>query len=135
MVLVFAWLGAFFSYAAVWQASVQIGISTWWIGPRSQPAPVPLRLLPFAVCVVVELLIVYDVRRLSAIVTAAGALTALVAVPDLSRSVGLAVVEGVISLALVVVGLTSFTGRYRVAGPDDVQVAGRVVADPPDAPA
>ena len=30
---------AMFAYAAVWQASVQLGIATWWVGPRSQPTP------------------------------------------------------------------------------------------------
>ena len=114
MTLAIAWLGAFFAYAAVWQASVQIGISTWWVGPRSQPSPVPIRLLPFFVCILAEVLVVYDVRRLSATLTAAGALTALVAVPDFSRSAGLATVELIISGALVVVGLAAFTGRYRV---------------------
>lgn len=109
-----AWMAAFFAYAAVWQASVQLGIATWWVGPRSEPEPVAVRLLPFLATVVVILLIVYNVRGLSRVLIAAATLTALIALPDFSRSVGLAVVEVIISASLLVVAVAAHAGRYRL---------------------
>jgi hypothetical protein len=116
--LMFGWIAAFFAYAAVWQASVQLGIATWWVGPRSQPTPTMIRMIPFIMTIVAGLLTVYNVRRVSflSLGTAFGSL--LIAVPDLSRSVGLAAVEIMISIALIVVSAASLTGRYRLVPAD-----------------
>lgn len=114
--LLLGWVGAFFAYAGIWQASVQIGIGTWWTGPRAQPTNVAIRLLPFVLALAMALLVVYSVRhvvRWSGIGVAA---TVLVAVPDFSRSVGLGVAEASIAALLGVVTLASLSGRYRAAG-------------------
>lgn len=115
LIVALAWIAAFFAYAAVWQTSVQIGISTWWVGPRSAPPAIWIRVLPFVVTILAVLLVVYNVRRVVEACTALGASTALIALPDLSRSVGLAVLELIISAALIAVGAAAFTGRYRLA--------------------
>lgn len=110
-----AWIAAFFAYAGVWQASVQIGISTWWLGPRAQPTNVAVRLIPFYLSLVVGLLVVYNIRwivRWSAVGVAS---TALIAVPDFSRSIGLGIAEAVIAGLLGVITLASLSGRYRTA--------------------
>ncbi len=107
-----AWIAAFFAYAAVWQASVQLGIATWWIGPRSQPTPTAIRILPFFLCLTVAVLALYNLRRLVEISAVGAALAAVFALPDLERSVGLAVVELVIAGILAVVTAASATGRY-----------------------
>lgn len=110
----FGWMFAFFAYAAVWQASVQLGIATWWVGPRSAPTPVLIRMIPFFVTIVGGMMAVYNVRRLSHVSIGIAAITALVALPDFSRSVGLAVVELMISGSLIVISAASLTGRYRL---------------------
>lgn len=115
MVLLFGWIAAFFAYAAVWQASVQLGIATWWVGPRSQPTPTLIRMIPFILSITAALLAVYNVRRLSHISLGLAIGSLLIALPDFSRSIGLAMVEVMISGALIVVGLGSMTGRYRLA--------------------
>lgn len=129
-VVMFGWMFAFFAYAAVWQASVQLGIATWWLGPRSAPTPVLIRMIPFFVTIVGGMMSVYNVRRLSHVSIGIAALTALVALPDFSRSVGLAVVELMISGSLIVVSAASLTGRYRLVLAD-----ASVSDDPVSAPA
>ncbi len=114
MVLLLGWLAAFFAYAAVWQASVQLGIATWWVGPRSQPTPTVIRMIPFILSIAAGLFVLYNVRWLSQLTLALAAGSLLIAIPDFTRSVGLAVVEVIISGALLVLGLGALTGRYRL---------------------
>ncbi len=110
------WVAAFFAYAGVWNASVQIGISTWWIGPRAQPTNIAIKLIPFLLAVFVTLLVLYNVQRLVAWNAAAVALSALISIPDFSRSVGLGVAEATIAGLLALIAAASLSGRYRSEG-------------------
>ena len=123
MLLAVGWLAAGFAYAAVWQASVQIGIATWWVGPRSQPTPAAVRMIPFVLVLLVVLAVLYNVRGLLWLSLIAAGATVLIAVPDFSRSVGLAVTELVISSALIVLSAVASTGRYRLLGVDEPNAA------------
>ena len=105
-----AWVGGFFAYAAVWQASTQLGIGTWWIGPRAQPTPSWVRLLPSAITLGMVVLAAYGVRRLPTIGVGASALLLLGAVPDFARSTSLALTEVAIALALMATSAAAFTG-------------------------
>ena len=131
LTLMLGWIAAFFAYAAVWQASVQLGIATWWVGPRSQPQPAYIRLIPFVVAVALVLLIVYNVRGIARISAIAAGLSILIALPDFSRSVGLAVVEVIISVSMLLLSAVAFTGRYRAAPATPVELP----PPPPAAPA
>lgn len=123
------WVAAFFAYAAVWQASVQIGIGTWWVGPRAQPTSLLVKLIPFYLTLVVGLLIVYNVRWIVRWNAAGVAAATLIAVPDFSRSVGLGTAEAIIAGLLGVITLASLSGRYRAASADSPGMP------PPQAPA
>jgi len=116
--LVLTWVGVFLAYLAVWKTSEEIGIATWWLGPSSNPQPVPVRLIPFLVAVVFGILASYNVRRMPWISLGGSAVLASIAVPDLSRSVGLATIEFVIAGAVALVSLASLTGTYRAPKPD-----------------
>ncbi|MFN3255168.1 MAG: hypothetical protein ACE37B_05700 [Ilumatobacter sp.] len=116
MLLAVGWLAAGFAYAAVWQASVQIGIATWWVGPRSEPTPAAVRMIPFVVVLLMALAVLYNVRGLLWLSVIAAGGTVLIAVPDFSRSAGLALTELVISLSLLILSAVASTGRYRVVG-------------------
>ena len=116
--VILTWVGAFLAYLAVWKASEEIGIATWWLGPRSHPQPIPIRLIPFAVVAVFGMLAGSNVRRLPWISLAGSGVLALIAVPDLSRSGGLAAIEFAIAGAVALVSLGSFTGMYRAAASD-----------------
>ncbi len=112
------WITSFFAYAGVWQASVQIGIGTWWVGPRAQPTNVAIKLIPFYLALIVALLIVYNVRWIVRWSATGVAVAALISVPDFSRSVGLGTAEAIIAGLLGLITLASLSGRYRAAEPD-----------------
>jgi len=113
--LVVTWVGAALAYMAVWKASEEIGIGTWWLGPRSTPQPVVVRLVPFAVTAAFAILAGYNVRRMPWISLIGAAVLAGFAAADLSRSTGLAVAEFAIAGAVAVVSLAALTGTYRTA--------------------
>ncbi len=111
--VVATWIGVFVAYMAVWKASEELGIATWWLGPRSSPQPLLIRLVPFFVTAGFGILASYNVRRLPAIGLVGAVVLAGIAVPDLSRSTGLAVIEFTIAGAVLLVSAASFTGMYR----------------------
>jgi hypothetical protein len=113
--LIVTWIGVFLAYMAVWKASDEIGIGTWWLGPRSTPQPLVVRLVPFAVAATFGILASYNVRRMPWISLGGALVLAGFAVPDLSRSTGLAVVEFAIAGAVAIVSLAALTGTYRIA--------------------
>ena len=119
MAVIVTWVGTLLAYLAVWKASEEIGIATWWLGPRSNPEPMYIRLIPFAVVAVFIILAGYNVRRLPWISLGGSVVLALIAIPDLSRSGGLAAIEFAIAGAVALVSLGSFSGVYRAAPPDD----------------
>lgn len=71
-------------------------------------------MIPFILAITAALFAVYNVRRLSHISLGLAIGSLLIALPDFSRSIGLAAVEVMISGALIVLGLGSLTGRYRL---------------------
>ena len=111
--VVTTWVGVFVAYLAVWKASEELGIATWWLGPRSDPQPIVVRLVPFIVTAAFGILASYNVRRMPLIGLVGAAALAAIAVPDLSRSTGLAVIEFAIAGAVLLVSAASFTGTYR----------------------
>ena len=119
MTVIVTWVGALLAYMAVWKASEEIGIATWWLGPRSNPEPMYIRLIPFAIVTVFVILAGYNLKRLPWISLGGSVALALIAIPDLSRSGGLAAIEFAIAGAVALVSLGSFSGTYRAAPPDD----------------
>jgi hypothetical protein len=115
LALIVTWVGVLLAYMAVWKASQEIGIGTWWLGPRSSPQPVVVRLLPLAVATALIVLAGFHVRRLPWISLGGAVVLAAIAVPDLSRSTGLAIVEFAIAGAVALVSLGATTGTYRAA--------------------
>jgi hypothetical protein len=113
--MIVTWIGVFLAYMAVWKASDEIGIGTWWLGPRSTPQPLVVRLVPFAVAATFGILASCNVRRMPWISLGGALLLAGFAVPDLSRSTGLAMVEFAIAGAVAIVSLAALTGTYRIA--------------------
>ena len=113
--VVATWIAVFVAYLSVWKASVEIGLATWWLGPRSDPQPVFVQLVPFYVIALFVVMASYNVRRLPAIGVVGALVLAAIAVPDISRSAGLAVVEFAIAGAVLVVSVASATGTYRTA--------------------
>jgi hypothetical protein len=116
--LVITWVGVFIAFLAVWKVSEELGIATWWLGARSNPQPLFIRLIPFLVAAVFGTLASYNVRRLPVLGLIGAVILAAIAVPDLSRSTGLAAIEFAIAAAVLLVSSASFTGMYRAPRSD-----------------
>jgi hypothetical protein len=111
-VVVATWVGVFLAYLAVWKTSQELGLATWWLGPRSSPQPMLVRLLPLGVTAVFGILVTYPLRRVPLISLGGAVVLAAIAAADLWRSVGLALVEFAIAAAVALVSLAALTGRY-----------------------
>jgi hypothetical protein len=108
-----AWSLVVFAYSTVWKTSVELGIGTWWLGARSSPQPLLVRLIPFAVAIGFGLLSSYPVKRLPWFNILGAVVMAAIAVPDFSRSIGLAVIELTIAVAVMLVAVGSLTGVVK----------------------
>jgi hypothetical protein len=115
MMLGAAWTAAFFAFSAVWKTSQDIGIGTWWLGARAQPQSVTVKVIPFALAIVIGLAAIYNLRRVALISLAGSLAVALIAVFDISRSGGLAAIEFAIAASLAVISVGALTGTYRAA--------------------
>ena len=113
--LTITWIGAFLGFAAVWKASEEIGIATWWLGPRSDPRPLLVTLVPFAITIAAGVTAAYNLPSAVWVSLAGSGGCALVGVFDISRSGGLAFVELAIAAATALVALGALSGRYRAA--------------------
>jgi hypothetical protein len=118
VVMVVTWVAVFVAFMAVWKASEEIGIATWWLGPRSNPQPMPVRLVPFVLAVVFAVLASYNVRRFPWVSLGGSIVLAAIAAADLTRSTGLALIEFAIAAAVALISLAATTGMYRRARPD-----------------
>jgi hypothetical protein len=108
-----AWVSVCVALAAVWSTSRQLGLSTWWLGPPSQPRAVWLALTPFAPPAIVALLALTGRRYVPWAGLVAATCIAGVAAGDLGRVTGLGVLELVIACAGALVSIASFAGTYR----------------------
>jgi hypothetical protein len=112
------WIGVVVGLAAIWNASVQLGLSTWWLGPRADPQPRLVQFAPFVAPILMLLATINQVRWLAWCGLATAAVVAGVAVGDVGRVTSLAVIEFAIAGAAALVSVASFTGTYRLARPN-----------------
>lgn len=114
------WIGVILGLAAVWNASVQLGLSTWWLGARSSPQPRAVQFSPFLAPVLMLLGTINHARWLGWIGLGAAAVVGAYGVGDLGRVTVLAFVELAIAAAAAAASLASLTGTYRAPDPDTV---------------
>ena len=137
------WLGIVIILAATWNASRQLGLPTWWLGPLDHQRPVYIILLPFVAPAVDAHGGRQPGRATSRWIGVLGAIaTAVVGLGDLGRVHGLGVVELIAAGAALLLSIASFSGMYRDAPADAPNVTdtagitiagidGGAVADPP----
>ncbi len=111
------WISVAVAIGSVWKTSDQLGMSTWWLGPRGAPRPRLVQILPFAPAVVMLLLAVNHVRHLAWAGVLSATLVIAVGVVDLGYALELALLEIAIGVAALVVSLASLTGTYRPITP------------------
>jgi hypothetical protein len=118
------WLLVLLAMAAVWRTSDQLGLSTWWLGPRGRPNSLVVQLLPFVPAVLMVLASINHVKYVPWYGTAASVLLIVAGLFDLSRVVGLGILEIAIGGAALVVSLVSLSGMYRRASSTQAAASG-----------
>lgn len=113
IMLAACWTAAFFAFAAVWKTSQEIGIGTWWLGARSQPQPIAIRIVPFALTLAVGMVALYNIRRTAWVSAGASIAIAVGAAFDMSRSGGLAAIEFAIAGSMLLVSIGAALGAIR----------------------
>jgi hypothetical protein len=107
------WLAVFFGFAAIWKTSVELGLSTWWLGPAAQPQPLPVRLLPFAAPTAMVVGALSGWRFLPWAGLGAAAATAAIALGELREFPRFGGLELLLALAGALISLGSIAGTYR----------------------
>ena len=108
------WMMVIVALGAVWKTSDQLGLSTWWLGPRGAPNSTIVQLLPFLPPVLMVLASINHMKYVPWFGVAASLIIVVIGIFDLDRVVGLGILEIAIGAAAGVVSLVSLTGVYRV---------------------
>ena len=114
IVTAFTWMMVVVGLGCVWKTSDQLGLSTWWLGPRGEPHSIVIQLLPFVPPVLMVLAAINHVRYLPWFGLAASGLVVLTGLFDVVRFTGLGALEIAIGVAAGVVSLVSLAGVYRI---------------------
>jgi hypothetical protein len=109
------WIAVVLALATVWNLSVQLGLSTWWLGPRSQPQPRLVQISPFVAPVLMILGTINQARWLGWYGLAAAGVIAGIGIADLWWVASIAAVELLIAGLAAAVSIASLTGTYRLA--------------------
>lgn len=109
------WIAVVLAFAAVWNTSVQLGLSTWWLGPRADRQLLVVRLSPFVGPALLLLGVINHVRWLAWWGLAASAVLAAYGLGDLGRVGSLAAGELAIAGAAALASIAALSGTYRRA--------------------
>ena len=118
------WMLVVVGLGCVWKTSDQLGLSTWWLGPRGEPHSIVVQLLPFVPPVLMVLAALNHIRYLPWFGLAASAMVVLTGMFDVVRFTGLGLLEIAIGVAAAVVSLVSLAGMYRKDGTIAAEPAG-----------
>jgi hypothetical protein len=110
LVTAVTWIAVAVAIGSIWKTSAQLGLSTWWLGPRGDPRPRVVQLMPFAPSIVMILGTINNARRLPQLGLAASAIIAAIGIVDLGRVVRLGAIEIGIGIAAAAVSIASTTG-------------------------
>lgn len=110
VVLMLGWVGGILGYSTIWAVSRQIGLPTWWLGPRSTPSPIPVMSLPFLAPVLVLIGIAMNLQRIALYSFLAAIVTLGIAAGDANTQPGLALAQVAISIGLLSTSLAALIG-------------------------
>ncbi|MEP7202583.1 MAG: hypothetical protein ABI894_08240, partial [Ilumatobacteraceae bacterium] len=111
----FGWAAIVVGYAAVWESSRVIGLSTWWLGPDSEPRLLLMQLLPFYGPLLVTIAAISNLRNLPYLGIVVAVINAAIGAGDLGRVRWIATVELVLAGAALCISVASLAGMYRPA--------------------
>ncbi|HEY5664984.1 MAG TPA: hypothetical protein VIS05_13215 [Ilumatobacter sp.] len=107
------WIGVCAALIAVWNASTQLGLPTWWLGPRSSPQPRIVQVSPFIAPALMVVAAVNRIRRLAWLGLAASAVVVAFGVVEFGRVDSLAWVQLLIGVLAGAVSIASLAHTYR----------------------
>ena len=113
LITLFTWVGVIMALAAVWNASVQLGLPTWWLGQRAQPRPRIVQLSPFIAPMLMLLATINQIRWLGWCGLVASGVVAGYGVGELGRVDSLAFAQLSIAALAAGVSLASLAHTYR----------------------
>jgi hypothetical protein len=108
----FGWVGGILGYSTIWAVSRQIGLPTWWLGPRSTPNPPYLVALPFVLPAVMLIMIALNLRRIALYGVIAALASVSFAALDAATQPGLAIAQLAISVGLLSTSLAALIGGF-----------------------
>ncbi len=108
-----AWIAIAVAIGSVWKTSEQLGLSTWWLGPRGDPQPRVVQLMPFVPALLMVIGAINNARRLPLFGIAASAFIVAIGIADLGRVARLGWIEIGIGIAAAAVSLGSTAGVLR----------------------
>jgi len=109
------WLLVAGGFAAVWYSSRLIGLSTWWLGPITDPQLILVTLLPFTVPLALMVAGYSAQRWLPWWGIGGSAFVAVIAAFDLPRVPGYAAIEFGMAIAALFISISCFAGVFRPA--------------------
>lgn len=107
------WAGIVAGFAAVWVASRQIGLSTWWLGAPVGGRSLPISLVPFIPGVLVIAAVILGARSVWFVGSCAALIAIGIGIGDLGRVTRLGIVEIALGTAGLLVSAASWTGTWR----------------------
>jgi len=107
------WGLVFVALVGVWKASQELGVATWWRGPRSAPQPVLVQILPLVTPSVMVIGGVFRWRLLPWLGLLAAAATAAIGAGDLGRVWRLGLVEVALGAAGLAFSLAALAAQVR----------------------
>jgi hypothetical protein len=113
VVMACTWILVAAALVAVWRVSDQLGLSTWWLGPRGEPRSRAVQIMPLLPAVAMLLVSINRVRHAAWYGIAAAAAIVAIGIGDLDRTFRLGLLEVTIGVAAAVVSAASSTGTYR----------------------
>jgi hypothetical protein len=115
-----AWAGVAGSFAAVWYSSRMTGFSTWWLGPETEPRMILINLLPFVAPLALAVMAFTGRPWMPWFGIGGACITALIALGDVGRVNGYALVEFGLAFGGLLVSVAAFSGMLRAVPRDDV---------------
>jgi len=109
------WLLIAAAFAAIWYSSRLIGLSTWWLGPATDPQLILISLLPFTVPLALMTAGYSAQRWLPWWGIGGSAFVATIAVFDIGRVPGFAAIEFGLAIAGLCISVACFAGVFRRA--------------------
>jgi hypothetical protein len=114
-VVAVAWAGVCLGLGVVAIASRRLGLSVWWMGPKTDAVPFVITVLPFVLPATAALWALSGRTRAPLVGVVAALATGAVALGDISRVPGLAAVQGMFALGGLLVSIAAVGGVLQPA--------------------